>query len=93
MKTLSDRDIAFSLLNAMKLQAMALTNLILESSNNALRKETVSILNRIFEHQKQIFDFLYQKGWYPVEMAKQDDITKAQRDIQTIQNNVQMVSM
>lgn len=93
MKTLSDRDIAFSLLNSLKLQATALTNLVLESTNNALRREAMSVLNRIFDHQKQIFDFLSQKGWYPVEMAKQEDITKAQRDVQTIQNNIQMVSM
>jgi len=93
VRSLSDKDIAFSLLNASKLQATALTNLVLESANNALRKEATSILNRTLEHQKQIFDFLSQKGWYPVEMATHDDITKAQRDIQTIQNNIQMISM
>ncbi|MEZ0536290.1 spore coat protein [Caldicellulosiruptoraceae bacterium PP1] len=93
MKTLSDRDIAFTLLNSYKLQATALTTLVTESANNALRKEATSALTRVFDHQKQIFDFLSQKGWYPVDMAKQDDITKAQRDVQTIQSNIQMVSM
>lgn len=93
MRTLSDKDIAYSLLTSLKLQATALTTLVLESANNALRKEATSVLTRLFDHQKQIFDFLSQKGWYPVEMATQDTITKAQRDVQTIQNNIQMISM
>jgi len=93
MRTLSDRDIAFSILNSYKLQASALTTLIIESTNNALRKEALNVLSRVFDHQKQVFDFLSQKGWYTVDKATQDDISKAQRDVQTIYTNIQTVTM
>ncbi|HPP34986.1 MAG TPA: spore coat protein, partial [Clostridiales bacterium] len=74
MAQLSDKEIMYTLLNEHKLCASSLTNLILESSNQALRNDAAGILNRTFQHQKTIFDIMAQKGWYTVQQASQQDI-------------------
>ncbi len=88
MKSMTDKDITNALLNQHKLSASALTNLVLESSNQFLRNDVTNILTRTFQHQKQIFDLMSQNGWYQTQNASQQDITKAQQDISNIQYNI-----
>lgn len=79
---LSDKEVSFAMLNTHKLQASSLTNLVLESSSDAVRRDAVQILQRTFQHQKMIWDYMNQKGFYQVEAAPQQDITKVQQQMQ-----------
>lgn len=90
MKNISDREIVNVLLNEHKLSASSLTNLILESANQYLRNDATNILTRTFQHQKQLFDLMNQRGWYQVQNASQQDITRAQQEISTIQSQISM---
>ncbi len=78
----NDKEIATILLNTHKLSASALTNLVLESSDQNVRQDTMQILNTTFQHQKMIWDYMNTKGFYQVEMAPQQDIIKAQQQLQ-----------
>lgn len=90
MKNLGDKEITNVLLNEHKLAASSLTTLVLESTNQALRNDAAGILSKTFQHQKQIFDLMTQKGWYTVENASQQDITKAQQQMSSTQSTASM---
>jgi spore coat protein F len=90
MKSLTDKEIINVLLDEHKLSASALTTLVLESSNQYLRNDATNILTKTFQHQKQIFDLMSQKGWYQTQNASQQDITKAQQEMNSIQTTMGM---
>jgi spore coat protein CotF len=90
MKNLTDKDITNVLLDEHKLAASSLTNLVLESNNQFLRNDVTSILTKTFQHQKQIFDLMSQKGWYQVQNASQQDISKAQQEMANVQSSLNM---
>lgn len=81
MRNLGDKEILTVLLDEHKLSATSLTNLVLESANQTLRNDVTGILNNTFKHQKQIFDIMSQKGWYQVQNASMQDVTKAQQQL------------
>jgi len=87
MKSFGDKEITQTLLNEHKLCASSLTNLVLESSNQNLRNDASSLLNRTFQHQKNIFDLMTQKGWYTTQTASQQEISSAQQEVSKIQTS------
>jgi len=90
MKSIADKEIMNVLLNEHKLCASSLTNLVLESANQNLRNDATNILSRTFQHQKQIFDIMSQKGWYQTQTASQQSISQAQQEISQMQSNMTM---
>lgn len=89
MANLSDKEIMSSILNEHKLSASSLTTLVLESSCPTLRNDVQSILTKTFNGQKQVFDMMSQKGWYPVQNANQQEISVAQQKVKNIQSQMQ----
>lgn len=87
MKSFSDKEITQTLLNEHKLCVSSLTNLVLESSNQSLRNDATSLLNRTFQHQKNIFDLMTQKGWYTTQAASQQDVNNAKQEVSKIQSS------
>jgi len=85
MKNFGDKEITTVLLDEHKLCASSLTNLILESSNQSIRNDAAGLLNRTFQHQKNIFDLMSQKGWYTTQTASQQDISSAKQEASKIQ--------
>ena len=85
MANFTDKEITQTLLNEHKLCASSLTNLVLESTNQALREDAKCILNRTFQHQKNIFDLMAQKGWYTPKTATPQEITQAKQEVSKIQ--------
>jgi len=79
---LGDRELASVLLNHHKLSANSLNNLILESVDPNLRQDVTQILYRTYQHQKMIWDYMSSKGYYQVETAPQQEIAKAQQQLQ-----------
>jgi spore coat protein CotF len=47
-----------------------------------LRQDATQILYRTYQHQKMIWDYMSSKGYYQVEAAPQQDIAKAQQQLQ-----------
>ncbi|MCX8129925.1 MAG: spore coat protein [Clostridia bacterium] len=90
MKNLSDKDILNVLLDQHKHSASSMTNMILESNNQFLRNDATNILTKVFQHQKQIYDLMTQKGWYQVQNASQQDVSRAQQDVSNIQSSTSM---
>lgn len=88
MANLTDKEIMSSILNEHKLSASSLTNLVLESSCSMLRSDVQSILTKTFNGQKQVFDMMSQKGWYPVQNANQQEISMAQQKVKNIQSQM-----
>jgi len=91
MNSLSDKEITQTLLNEHKLCASSLTNLVLESSNQSLRNDAAGILSRTFQHQKNIFDLMTQKGWYTTQQASQQEISSAKQEVNKIQSSINMM--
>jgi spore coat protein F len=90
MKNITDKEIVNVLLSQHKLNATSLTTLVLESANENLRNDVTNILNNTFKHQKQIFDVMSQKGWYPVQNATQQQISQAQQEVRQTQQSLTM---
>lgn len=85
MKNLTDKELLNVVLNEHKLAASSMTNMILESSNQFLRDDAAKILTKTFQHQKEVFDLMSQKGWYQTQNASQQDVSKAQQELGNIQ--------
>lgn len=79
---IGDKELASVLLNNHKLSANSLNNLVLESVNPNLRQEATQILYRTYQHQKMIWDYMNNKGYYQVETAPPQDIARAQQQLQ-----------
>lgn len=79
---LGEKELASTLLNNHKLGAGSLNNLILESVDHKLRQDATQILYRTYQHQKMIWDYMNNKGYYQVEAAPQQEIMKAQQQLQ-----------
>ena len=77
----SDKDIMNAVLNEHKLCASGLTTLVLEGACQELRNDVSGVLNRVFSQQKQVFDLMNNKGWYPVKNASQQEATMAQQQL------------
>ncbi len=88
MANLTDKEIMSSILNEHKLSASSLTNLVLESSCQMLRSDAESILTKTFTGQKQVFDMMSQKGWYPVQNANQQEVSMAQQKVKNIESQM-----
>jgi spore coat protein F len=78
---LEDKEILNVVLSQHKLYATSIANLILESGNQTLRNDAVSVLQNTFKHQKKVFDFMSQKGWYPTDTASPQDISRAREEV------------
>lgn len=77
----TDQDILQLALNESKHTAEAINSYILEATNEQLRKDYMTVLGDVYMQQKQIFDVMQQKGFYNVENATAQQITKAQSKI------------
>jgi len=82
---INDQILAEVMLNQHKFAASMLTNAILEASDDRLRRDYQSMLNATLGHQKQIFDFMSQKGWYQPPTASPQEINQAQRMMNQMQ--------
>ena len=77
-QNMTDRDFIEVALNQHKLLAGLLTTSILESTSEQLRHELRTELDDCMRHQKEIFDFMSQKGWYQIKAAAASDVASAQ---------------
>jgi spore coat protein CotF len=75
---MSDKDILQVCLNESKHLASAVNTYIQEASSEQLRREYMTVLGDVYSQQKQIYEYMQQKGYYNVKNANPQDIAQAQ---------------
>lgn len=61
----------------------------LEASDDRVRDHCTGLLQRCLENQNNLYNIMHQKGWYKVEAAPQELLTRAQQHISTTQTQMQ----
>ena len=74
----ADKDILQLTLNETKHTAASLNTIILEASNDQLRRDYMTVLGDVYNQQKQVYDLMEQKGFYTVQDATPEQMTQAQ---------------
>lgn len=74
----ADKDILQVCLNESKHLASSLNTYIQEASNEQLRRDYMTILGDVYNQEKQLYDYMQQKGYYNVQSASPQEITKVQ---------------
>lgn len=69
-------------LNETKLMAGSINTYILEASNDALRRDYMTVLGDIYSQQKQLFDCMEQKGYYQLTDATAEEIRQTRAKFQ-----------
>ncbi|MCL6449361.1 MAG: spore coat protein [Armatimonadetes bacterium] len=63
----SDRDILTDLLIGTKMLSTGYHTAVLEAANDRVRNTLIQINNEELNTQKQIFDLMHARGWYPLD--------------------------
>lgn len=74
----NDQDIMQLLLNQFKHAASSVNTYVTEANNEQLRRDYMTCLGNIYNAQQQMFDMMQQKGYYQVQQASPQELTKAQ---------------
>lgn len=85
---MSEKNVLQMALNDSKLMASTINSYILEAADDQLRRDYMTVLGDVYSQQKQIFDMMEQKGYYPVKQATPSEINQARQEYQqSIQSN------
>lgn len=63
----TDRDILTDILTGAKTISSGYHTAVLESANDRVRGTLIQINNEEINAQKQIFDLMHSRGWYPLD--------------------------
>ncbi|WP_051275732.1 spore coat protein [Desulfovirgula thermocuniculi] len=63
----TDRDILTDMLIGTKMLSMGYHMAVLEAANDRVRNTLIHINNEEMNAQKQIFDLMHARGWYPLD--------------------------
>lgn len=71
-------------LNETKLMANSLNTYILEAVNEQMRRDYMTILGDVYSQQKQIFEYMEQKGYYQIADATPQQVQETKAKFQTV---------
>lgn len=74
----TDQDLMGLILQSHKHLAESLNMCLLETANDQLRRDYQNILMETYDHHKQIWNVMNQRGWYSVRPANPQDVARAQ---------------
>jgi hypothetical protein len=63
----SDKDILTDLLLGIKMISTGYHTAVLEAANDRVRNALIQVNNEELSTQKQIFDLMHARGWYPLD--------------------------
>ena len=86
---IADRDLLQVCLNETKHMASSLNIYIQEATSDALRRDYMTVLGDVYSQEKQLFDYMQQKGYYQVKNASPQDITQAKNTFSQNQQQFQ----
>ena len=89
---LDDRAVLWDCLKDQKYIAGNYINMATETSNTQLLQDTIKICQDAIRANYDIFHFMNQRGWYPVQVANPQDITQVKSSVQQMQNNISYFS-
>jgi len=89
---LDDRTLLWDCLKDEKSIAGHYTTMATEISNTQLLQDTIKICQDSIRANYDIFHFMNQRGWYPVQVANPQDITQVKSSVQQMQNNISYFS-
>ncbi len=82
----SEESLLNLVLNETKLMAGSINTYILEASDDALRRDYMTVLGDIYSQQKQLFDCMEQKGYYQLTDATAEDVALTRAKFQNAGN-------
>ncbi len=84
-----EKDWAGMILYMQKMEASTLCTAATESACDKVRTHTTNLLNKTLENQRNLFNFMNQKGWYKVETAPQQEMSRIQQSFSSMQSQMQ----
>ncbi|MDU2063223.1 MAG: spore coat protein [Sporomusaceae bacterium] len=73
-----DQELLNLALNEIKYTTQTINLYITEASSNQLRQDYMTVLGDVYGQQKQLFDFMQQKGYYQVKQANPQEVSQVQ---------------
>jgi spore coat protein CotF len=74
---MNDRDYVNDVLATEKYLTDSLNVAVREASHDSLHQDMLTILNETHQAQRDIFNAMFQKGWYKLEAEEQQKLDKA----------------
>lgn len=71
---MNDRDRINDLLATEKYMLQSINTACWEASHDQLNQDLLTILNETHQMHRQIFNLMFQKGWYKLERADQNQV-------------------
>lgn len=81
--TFNDYDKINDILLCLKSLLSDYTTFIIESSNQELANKIISIQKEVYQIQREVFDVMYSKGWYPLTQETPEKIQKIVQEYAT----------
>lgn len=82
---MNDKDYLTSILAVEKAMVKDYAVALTEASNNDLYNDFCDMFNDVIELQREVYNLMFKKGWYSLEMAEEN---KIQQKYNTLQQEV-----
>ncbi|QQZ10477.1 spore coat protein [Heyndrickxia vini] len=74
---MSDRDLVNDLLSMEKYMTASYNNAMNEASHEALYQDLLSVFTETQNEQRELFNLMFQNGWYKLEAAEQQKVQQS----------------
>lgn len=81
-KNLNDKDFLTDLLESEKNMSDNLSIALNEASNNTLYENLYTIFNDVRQKQRELYNLMFEKGWYCLEKAENNKITQKKTQLE-----------
>ena len=88
--TMNDKDYITCLLTILKEMSKNYSLSMTEASNEHLYKSYLSIFNELSTLQREVYELMFQKGWYSLEIA---EVTKINEKYNTLSKEYQDLNL
>ena len=86
--TFNDYDRINDVLLCLKSLLSDYTTFIIECSHQQLANKLIDIQKEVYQIQREVFDLMYSKGWYPLEPETPQKIQKVVQEYTTKESHL-----
>ena len=83
---MNDRDFTNDMLSTEKYMTDAYSTALNEASNELLYQDLLSIFTETQNMQRELYDLMFQKGWYKLEAAEQQKLQQSYQQFKGYNN-------
>ena len=83
---MNDRDFTNDMLSTEKYMTDSYSTALNEASNEPLYKDLLSIFTETQNMQRELYDLMFQKGWYKLEAAEQQKLQQSYQQFKGYSN-------